>query len=85
MVQVWFPRAEPHHLSVSSYAVVAAHIEELEGLTSRYTTTNWGFWKEKKKKEEDWQQGDSRPAKKGEKQKTPEFLIVLNFGSFKFR
>ena len=30
--QVWL---EPHHSSVSSHAVVAAHTEELEGLTTK--------------------------------------------------
>ena len=46
---VQFPGVEPH-LSVSSHAVVEAHIEEL-------TTIYWGFSeKKKRKKEEDWQQ-----------------------------
>ena len=33
--QVRFPGVEPHHSSVSSHAVAAAHIAELEGLTTR--------------------------------------------------
>ena len=63
-VQFW--GTEPHRLSVSSHAVVAAHIE-LDGLTSKYTTMYWGFGEEKKERE-DWQQmlaqGESFPAKR---------------------
>ena len=33
--QVHFLVVEPHHLSVSCCAVAVAHIEELEGLTTR--------------------------------------------------
>ena len=59
---------EPHHSSVSSHAVAAAHREELEGLTLEDTTTHWGFGEEGgKTREEDWQQmlaqGESFPAK----------------------
>ena len=47
------PGVEPHHSSVSSHAVTAAHTEELEGLTTMY----WGFWEGKRrKKEKNWQQ-----------------------------
>ena len=66
MAQVPFPGVEPHHLSVSGHAVAAAHIEELEGLTTihKYTLVIFGG----RKKEEDWQQmlakGESSPAKK---------------------
>ena len=65
--QVWFPGTEPHHLSVSSHAVVAAHIE-LEGLTTRIDNYVLGLRGGKKKREEDWQQmlaqRESFPAKK---------------------
>ena len=42
-----------------SHAVVASHIEELEGLTTRihnYVLGLWGGENKKKKQEEDWQQ-----------------------------
>ena len=56
------PGVEPHHPSVGSHAVVAAHVEQLE-----YTTMYWDLG-EGRKKEEDWQQmsaqGESFPAKK---------------------
>ena len=45
---VHFPIAEPHHLSVGSHAVVVAHIEELEGLTTRMYSHALGLWGEKK-------------------------------------
>ena len=35
VVRVRSPVVEPHHPSVSCRAVVVAHIEELEGLTTR--------------------------------------------------
>ena len=35
---------EPHHSSVSSHAVVAAHIEEPEGLTTRIYYYVLGLW-----------------------------------------
>ena len=35
---------EPHHSSVSGHAVVAAHIEELEGLRSRIYNYVLGLW-----------------------------------------
>ena len=67
---------EPHHLSVSSHVVVVAHIEELEGLTTRIYYYVLGLWggkeKENQKREEDWQQvlaqGESFPAQKKEKE-----------------
>ena len=66
--RVHFSVLEPHYPSVSSHAVVAAHIEELEGLTARYIQPCTGALGRKKKKEEDWQkmsaQGKSYPAKK---------------------
>ena len=34
VARVWFPGTEPHHLSVSSHAVLVAHIEEPERLTT---------------------------------------------------
>ena len=51
---VQFPAAEPYHSSVNSHAVVAAHIEEPEELTTMY----WGLGVggEGEKNEEDWQQ-----------------------------
>ena len=59
---------EPHHPSVSSHAVVVAHTEELEVLTTRIHSHALGLWGGKKKEEEDWQQmlaqGESFPAKK---------------------
>ena len=71
MAQVQFPVLEPHHLSVSSHAVVAAHIEEPEGLTTRiYTAMYWGYEERKKEREreEDQQQmlaqGKTFPEKK---------------------
>ena len=39
---------EPHHPSVSSHAVVAAHIEKLEGLTTRIYHHALGLWGGKK-------------------------------------
>ena len=62
---VQFPGAESHRLSVSSHAVAAGHIEELEGLTTRIYNYVLGLWGEKNKREEDWQQmltqGESFP------------------------
>ena len=44
MTQVHFPFAEPHHPAVSCHVVVAAHIEELQGLkTRRYNHALGGF------------------------------------------
>ena len=43
--RVHFLVMEPHHPSVSSHAVVAAHIEELEGLTTgiyNHALVLWG-------------------------------------------
>ena len=63
-----FPGVEPHHSSVSSHAVVVAHIEELDGLTTRMHNYVLRLWGGGKKREEDWQQmlaqGQSFPAKK---------------------
>ena len=56
--QVCFPVMEPHHLSVSCHAVTVAHIEELEGLTTRIYNHALGLWGEKKKK------GNTRRVKK---------------------
>ena len=52
MTQVLFPHTEPHHSSVSCHAVVAAHIEELEGLTTRIYNYVLGLWREKKRERE---------------------------------
>ena len=41
---------DPHHLSVSSHPVVVAHIEELEGLTTRIYNHALGLWEGKEKK-----------------------------------
>ena len=41
---------EPHHSSVSSHAVAVAHIEELEGLTTRIYNYVLGLWGGEKKK-----------------------------------
>ena len=48
VAKVQFPGVEPHHLSVSSHAVAAAHIEELERLTSRIYNYVLGLWGGKK-------------------------------------
>ena len=68
MAQVRFPGMEPHHSSVSCHAVVAAHTEELEGLTTRIHNYVVGVWGGEKEREEDWQQmlaqGESFPEKK---------------------
>ena len=59
--------AEPHQLSVSCHAVAAAHIEELEGLTTRIYNHAVGLWGGKKRKGDNWQemsaQGESFSAK----------------------
>ena len=49
-------RAEPHHSSVCSHAVVEAHIEVLEGLTTRIQLCSGALGREKRKKEGDQQQ-----------------------------
>ena len=41
---------EPHHPSVSSHAVAASHIEEVEGLTTRIYNHVLGLWEGKRKK-----------------------------------
>ena len=68
--QVPFPGTDLHHLPVSSHAEAAAHIEELEGLTTRIYNQALGLGEEKKK-EEDWQQmiaqGESFSAKEKKK------------------
>ena len=77
--QVHLPVVEPHHPSVSCRAVVVAHMEELEGLTTRIYNHALGLWGEKKK-EHDWQQmlaqGQSIPTKK-KKQKTSDRFTIL--------
>ena len=47
VARVWFPGAEPHCLSFSSHAVAVAHIEELEGLTTRIYNYILGLGKKK--------------------------------------
>ena len=44
VAQVWLPVMEPHHLSISSHAVVVAHIEKPEELTTihNYVPELWG-------------------------------------------
>ena len=50
------------------HAVVAVHVEEIEGLTARIYNHLLGLWGGKHKKEEDWQQmlaqGQSSSQKK---------------------
>ena len=41
---------QPHHPSVSCHAVVVAHIEELEGLTTRIYSHAMGLWEGKIKR-----------------------------------
>ena len=51
--RVRFPGVEPHHSSVSSHAVAAAHTEEPEELTIIHNCVlglSWGGEKERKKK-----------------------------------
>ena len=45
-----FPVAEPHQPSVSSHAVVVAHVEELEGPTTRIYNHALGLGEEKQKR-----------------------------------
>ena len=47
---VHFLVMEPHHPSVSSHAVAAAHREELEGLATRIYSYVLGLWGGKKKR-----------------------------------
>ena len=50
---VQIPHVETQHLSVSSHVVAAAHIEELEGLTTRihhYVLELWGGKKKRERK-----------------------------------
>lgn len=47
--QVGFLVSEPHHPSVSSHAVAVAHIEELEGSSTRIHHRTLGLWGEKKR------------------------------------
>ena len=58
VAQIWFQGMEPHHSSVRSYAVVAAHIEEPEEHTTihNYVLGHWQGRGGGRKKEEDWQQ-----------------------------
>ena len=63
---------EQHHPSVSCPDVVAAHVKELEGLTTRIYSHALGLWGgAKRKKKEDWQQmlaqGESFPENKKKK------------------
>ena len=44
---------EPHHLSVSCHAVVAAHIKGLEGPTTRIYNYVLGLWGGDQKRERD--------------------------------
>ena len=65
------PGCGPMHCS-SSHAVVASHVEELEGPKTRIYNYVLGLWgEEKRKKEEDWQQmlaqGQSSSPKKKKK------------------
>ena len=55
MAQVQFPGAEPHHWSVNCHAVVAAHVEKLQGPATKRYNYALGL-REGKKREEDWQQ-----------------------------
>ena len=76
MAQLWFPVPEPHHLSVSSHAVAAAHIEEPEEPTTGMYDCAPGLWGGGKKGE-DWRQmlaqDESSPSKIQNKQtKTPQ-------------
>ena len=48
---------EPDHSSVSSHAVVMAHIEELEGLTTRIYNYVLGFGEEGKRTRFSWATG----------------------------
>ena len=65
--QVQFLGAEPHHLSVSSHAVVAAHIEESGELITihNYVLGLWGVKKEEYKENQQHMlvQSKSSPAK----------------------
>ena len=44
---------EQHHSSVSSHAVVVAHIDELKGLTTRIYNYVLGLWGGRKKRKID--------------------------------
>ena len=55
VAQVHFLVAEPHHLSISCHGVAAAHIEELEGLTTRIYSHALGLWGEEKEKKKFFQ------------------------------
>ena len=48
--QVCFPLAEPHHPPISCHAVAAAHVEELEGITTRISNHAQALEREKKGK-----------------------------------
>ena len=48
---VQFPGTEPHHSSVSSHAVAAAHIEEFTTIQN-YVLGLWGSEGEEKKEED---------------------------------
>ena len=49
VARVHFLVKEPHHLSVSFHAVAVAHMEELEGLTTRIYNHALELWGEKKR------------------------------------
>ena len=71
---------DSHYLSVSSHAVVVAHLEELKGLTTRVYDYVLGFGEGEKKEKEDWKQmlaqDKSFPAKK-------KILILIEFTPLK--
>ena len=61
-----FTSLDPGHRPTcrsSSHAVVASHIEELEGLTTRIYNYVSGFWGEKKKNKNNYQQDRLYPTK----------------------
>ena len=63
---------DPHHLSVSCHAVVVAHTEELEGLTTGTYNHILGLWGEKSKSGRlatDVSSGRILPCKKTRKEK----------------
>ena len=50
VAQVHFLVMEPHHTYVNCHAVVEAHIEELETLTTRICNHALGLWGDQKKR-----------------------------------
>ena len=72
---------EPHRSSVSSHAVAASYLGELEGLTTRIYNYLLGLWGGGLLgEEEDWQQvsaqGQSLPAEKKKK------ILIKDFCEF---